>query len=59
MCPVSVSFSWPLAVSQILMVRSAEPVQNHSLAGSNATERTQLRRGRRWELGRNCKGVRT
>jgi hypothetical protein len=41
MCPVSVSLSVPLAVSQILMVRSPEPVANHSLPGSKATERTQ------------------
>mmetsp|Transcript_9485 Transcript_9485/g.19646 ORF Transcript_9485/g.19646 Transcript_9485/m.19646 type:complete len:215 (-) Transcript_9485:279-923(-) len=40
-CPVRVSLSWPEARSQILMVRSALPVQNHSLLGSTAIERTQ------------------
>jgi hypothetical protein len=30
-------------VSQILMVRSAAPVQNHSLLGSKPRQRTQLR----------------
>lgn len=39
-CPVSVSLSCPEARSQILMVRSALPVQNHSFPGSTATERT-------------------
>ena len=42
MWPVSVSFSCPVATSQILIVRSAEPVQNHSLLGSNASDRTHL-----------------
>jgi hypothetical protein len=41
MCPVKVSFSCPLARSQILIVRSAEPVANHSFDGSTVTERTQ------------------
>jgi hypothetical protein len=41
MCPVSVSFNAPLARSQILIVRSALPVANHSFEGSTATLRTQ------------------
>mmetsp|Transcript_22014 Transcript_22014/g.74034 ORF Transcript_22014/g.74034 Transcript_22014/m.74034 type:complete len:388 (+) Transcript_22014:235-1398(+) len=43
MCPVSVSLSLPVASSQILMVRSLEPVANHSLVGSTAIARTQPR----------------
>ena len=35
-----VSFKVPEAKSQIFIVRSAEPVMNHSLPGSTATERT-------------------
>lgn len=42
MCPVSVRRRVPLAVSQILMVRSPLPVANHSFPGSNAMERTHL-----------------
>ena len=42
MCPVSVSLSWPLARSQTLIVRSADPVTNHSLLLSNARLRTHL-----------------
>eukprot|EP00955_Chlamydomonas_euryale_P101055 365321-Chlamydomonas_euryale.AAC.22 len=41
MCPVSVSRSCAVARSQILIVRSADPVANHSLPGSTATLRTQ------------------
>mmetsp|Transcript_17015 Transcript_17015/g.50786 ORF Transcript_17015/g.50786 Transcript_17015/m.50786 type:complete len:223 (+) Transcript_17015:1232-1900(+) len=40
MWPVRVSFSCPLAVSHTLMVRSAEPVTNHSFPWSNAIDRT-------------------
>jgi hypothetical protein len=43
MCPVSVSLSCPLARSQSLMVRSDDPVANHSLEGSKATLRTHPR----------------
>jgi hypothetical protein len=43
MCPVRVSLSSPLARSQTLMVRSAEPVTNHSFPGSKARLRTQPR----------------
>lgn len=42
MWPVSVTFSCPVARSQTLMVRSAEPVANHSLPGSTARDRTHL-----------------
>lgn len=42
MCPVSVTFSCPVAKFQTLMVRSAEPVANHSLPGSTARDRTHL-----------------
>lgn len=45
MCPVSVSLSCPVARSQILMVRSAEPVTNHSLPASTARQRTGLHAG--------------
>jgi hypothetical protein len=40
-CPVSVSFKVPEAKSQILIVRSAEPVAYQELVGSTATHRTQ------------------
>mmetsp|Transcript_10077 Transcript_10077/g.20370 ORF Transcript_10077/g.20370 Transcript_10077/m.20370 type:complete len:209 (+) Transcript_10077:730-1356(+) len=43
MCPVSVSLSTPDARSHTLMVRSAEPVTNHSLVGSTAIARTHPR----------------
>jgi hypothetical protein len=43
MWPVSVSRSCPVAKSQILIVRSAEPVTNHSLPASTAMHRTGLR----------------
>lgn len=49
MCPVSVSLRPPsapaphLARSQTFIVRSAPPVTNHSLAGSNAQHRTHPR----------------
>ena len=36
-CPVKDNLSFPEARSQILITRSAEPVQNHSLPGSTAT----------------------
>mmetsp|Transcript_1003 Transcript_1003/g.3548 ORF Transcript_1003/g.3548 Transcript_1003/m.3548 type:complete len:246 (+) Transcript_1003:821-1558(+) len=39
--PVKVIFRVPVAVSQTLMVRSCDPVTNHSFPGSNAIERTQ------------------
>jgi hypothetical protein len=42
-CPVSVSFNWPDARSQILMVRSPAPEANHWLFGSTASARTQPR----------------
>ena len=42
MWPVRVSLSWPEARSQILMVLSADPVANHSLPGSTATDLTHL-----------------
>ena len=45
MWPVRVSFSCPVARSQIFIVRSADPVTNHSLPGSTATERTHLQTG--------------
>mmetsp|Transcript_7704 Transcript_7704/g.28097 ORF Transcript_7704/g.28097 Transcript_7704/m.28097 type:complete len:296 (-) Transcript_7704:82-969(-) len=41
MCPVKVSFSCPDARSQILIVRSALPVANHSFDGSTVTLLTQ------------------
>ena len=43
MWPVRVSLSCPEARSQILIVRSALPVANHSFVGSTATQRTQPR----------------
>lgn len=49
MCPVSVSFSpsdapaETFARSHTLIVRSADPVTNHSFPGSNATARTHPR----------------
>ena len=46
MWPVSVSRSCPVARSQILIVRSAEPVTNHSLPASTARHRTGLRGAR-------------
>lgn len=42
-CPVSETFSSPLARSQILMTLSPAPVANHWLPGSTATERIQPR----------------
>lgn len=42
MWPVRVSLSCPEARSQILMVLSADPVANHSLPGSTATDLTHL-----------------
>lgn len=60
-CPVSVILRASLAPthdfakSNILMVRSAEPVANMSLVGSNAMERTQPR----WEdmTVESCQGA--
>ena len=43
MWPVSVSLSVPDARSQILIVRSADPVTNQWLVGSTAMQRTQPR----------------
>ena len=43
MWPVSVTLSTPEARSHTLIVRSAAPVTNHSLAGSTASDRTQPR----------------
>jgi hypothetical protein len=42
-CPVRVTFSVPDARSHTLMVRSADPVTNHSLPGSTAAHRTHPR----------------